>query len=60
MSEDKSRTAPADAKRISLKEDYEVQYWTNRFSVSRMQLEEAVEAVGHSVGAVADYLERRL
>lgn len=58
MSDDKTRTAPQDAKRISLSENYEVQYWTDRFGVSRDELEKAVEAVGHSVTAVADHLER--
>ncbi|GAY24675.1 DUF3606 domain-containing protein [Sphingobium fuliginis] len=31
-------------------------YWTNRFGASKEQLEEAVEAVGNSVDAVAAYL----
>ncbi|WP_449470360.1 DUF3606 domain-containing protein [Sphingobium chungangianum] len=35
MADDKTRKGPQDANRISLSEDYEVQYWTNRFSVSR-------------------------
>ena len=49
---------PRDLKHVSLTEDLEVQYWSKRFQTSRMLLEEAVENVGHSVNAVADYLDR--
>lgn len=56
MADDKTARGPQDSSRIALGEDYEVQYWTNRFSVSKERLEEAVKAVGNSVDAVADYL----
>lgn len=49
---------PHDINRVSLERACECEYWSNRFSVSRARLEEAVEQVGHSVNAVADYLER--
>ena len=49
---------PRDLKHVSLNEDLEVQYWSQRFSASRRQLEDAVEKVGHSVNAVADYIDR--
>lgn len=49
---------PRDLKHVSLRQDLEVQYWSQRFRTSRQQLEEAVERVGHSVNAVADYLDR--
>ncbi|HWV12847.1 MAG TPA: DUF3606 domain-containing protein [Sphingobium sp.] len=54
----KSPPVPRDLKHVSLNEDLEVQYWSQRFSASRRQLEEAVEHVGHSVNAVADYIDR--
>ena len=56
MADDKTRKGPQDANRISLSEDYEVQYWTNRFSVSRERLEAAVQKVGNGVDQVSDYL----
>lgn len=56
MADDKTARGPQDSSRIALGEDYEVQYWTNRFNVSKERLEEAVKAVGNSVDAVADYL----
>lgn len=56
MSDDKTKTGPQDANRISLREDYEVQYWTNRFGVSRERLETAAKKVGSGVDQIADYL----
>ncbi|MCB4862833.1 DUF3606 domain-containing protein (plasmid) [Sphingobium sp. SJ10-10] len=56
MANEKTARGPQDSSRIALGEDYEVQYWTNRFGASKEQLEEAVEAVGNSVDAVAAYL----
>lgn len=56
MTDDKSKRGPQDANRISLSEDYEVQYWTDRFNVSRKSLEAAVSKVGNSVDQVAEYL----
>lgn len=58
MSDDKNQRGPQDASRVALGENYEVQYWTNRFSVSRDQLEEAVSKVGNGVDAIAAYLSR--
>lgn len=49
---------PRDLKHVSLEEDLEVQYWSQRFQTSRHLLEKAVEQVGHSVNAVADYIDR--
>jgi hypothetical protein len=56
MADDKSKRGPQDAKLISMKEDYEVEYWTKRFGVSRDELAAAVKAVGHSAAAVEKHL----
>lgn len=56
MSDDKTNRAPQDASRINLSEDYEVQYWTNRFGVSKDRLRSTVDKVGVSVDAVAKEL----
>lgn len=45
-----------DRARISLKEAYEVRYWSKKFNVTPTVLGAAVEAVGHSSKAVAAYL----
>ena len=38
--------------RISLLEPHEVQYWSDKFGVSKERLSEAVRNVGHSAAAV--------
>jgi hypothetical protein len=56
MVDDKTKRAPQDAKLISLTEDYEVEYWTGRFDVTRERLATAVRRVGNSALAVERYL----
>jgi hypothetical protein len=46
MSDDKSNRGPADAQRINVNEDYEVQYWTRVLGVSEDKLRETVKQVG--------------
>jgi len=47
MSDDKTKRGKADRSRISLKQDYEVRYWSRALNVARAKLAEAVAAVGH-------------
>ena len=56
MSDDTKVRAPQDSSRISLQEDYEVHYWTEKFGISRDQLADAVKAAGHGADAVARHL----
>jgi hypothetical protein len=56
--DDKTKRAPQDAKLISLEEDYEVEYWTLKYGVTRQRLADAVESVGHSAEKVAEHLKR--
>jgi hypothetical protein len=58
MVDDKTKRAPQDTKLISLEEEYEIDYWTQRFGVSRDRLATAVRRVGHSAEAVEKYLTR--
>jgi hypothetical protein len=53
-----AKRGESDRSRISLQQRHEVEYWTKRFGVSREQLEEAVNAVGHAVDAVERHLRR--
>jgi hypothetical protein len=39
-------------------EDYEVEYWTDKFGVTRERLQQAVDAVGNSASAVEEHLRR--
>jgi hypothetical protein len=59
MSDDKTIRGPGDASRISLKEDYEIRYWTSRFGCDEQQLRDAVGSVGNSAVAVEQYLKNR-
>ena len=47
-----------DRDRINVNEDYEVQYWTNKFNCSKSELESAVKAVGTSAEKVGEYLRK--
>jgi len=58
MADDKTLRAPQDSSRIAMDEDYEVQYWTARFGVSRERLQQAIDTVGNSASAVGEYLKR--
>jgi Protein of unknown function (DUF3606) len=56
MSDDKSKTAPEDASRINLNEDYEVRYWTEELNISEERLRQVVKDHGNSVEAVLSAL----
>jgi len=56
MSDDLNNRGAQDRARVSMVEDHEVEYWTEKFGVSREKLTEAVSAVGNSARAVGDYL----
>src|SRR3984893_3265196 len=53
MADDPNKRGPADRSRISLLEPHEVQYWADKFGVSKERLSEAVRKVGHSAEAVS-------
>jgi uncharacterized protein DUF3606 len=57
MSDNKNHTGSPDRDRISLSEDYEVRYWSNKFGVSTDQLKKVVREVGDNPQAVEDYLK---
>lgn len=49
MSDNKSNRGPADAKRINVNEEYEVQYWTAELEVTEDKLRDTVKKVGVGV-----------
>ena len=59
MADDLKKRAPRDASRINVNEPWEVQYWTEKFSVSKETLAAAVNAAGTSAQAVADFLKKK-
>ncbi len=58
MTDDETKRRPQDANLISLTEDYEVEYWTEKFGVTRERLAEAVKRVGHLAAAVEADINR--
>jgi len=60
MSDDLTKRRPQDASRINMHEVYEVNWWTNKFGVTKAQLQAAVNAVGTGAAAVAKHLGKTL
>jgi len=56
--DNKEKTGRIDDSRINVNESYELQYWSEKFNVSRDRLREAVEAVGPMVEKVREYLSK--
>lgn len=57
--DDKTKRGPQDASRVNVNEDYELQYWSERFGVSRDELRKAVAEVGPSVKSIEALLKGR-
>jgi hypothetical protein len=59
MSDDKSKAAGRDRKRISLGEEYEIRDWTETLGVDEAALRGAVQAVGDQADDVREYLKNK-
>lgn len=57
MSDNRQIAHGRDRKRIAMHEDYEVRYWTQKFGVSKDELQRAADAVGSSAEKVGDSLK---
>jgi hypothetical protein len=55
---DDTKHAPRHDKFISLEDEYQIDYWTGKFSVTRDQLAKAIGRVGRSAEALEKYLKR--
>ena len=49
---------PADLKHVRCERALDAQYWSQRLGATRQELEDAIEQVGHNIGAVIAYLDR--
>ena len=58
MPDDKSKKTPAESSRINVNERYELDYWSERFSVSADKLKETVGKVGVMVKDVQAALRK--
>ncbi len=57
MSDDPTKRTVQDRSKISLSEDYEVKYWTEKFKCSEAELRKAVSVAGNGAKAVEEYLK---
>jgi hypothetical protein len=48
-----------DRKRVNVNQEHEVRWWTQKWGVSREELEKAVQAVGTSVNKIEEYLNKK-
>ena len=58
MSDDKSKRGGQDRTRVAGGQDWEMSYMTQKFNVSKEQVEQAVKAVGNSRERVEEYLRK--
>jgi hypothetical protein len=58
MPDDLLKNVPEDGSRISTTEPDQVQYWADKFGVSKERLLEAVSKVGYSPQAIGRELKR--
>ena len=56
--DNRHNTGSPDRERVNIHENYEVEYWSNKFGVTPEQLKEAVAAVGTLVTNVENYLKK--
>jgi len=59
MSDNLNDRGPQDRARIAMSEEHEVRYWTEKFGVSKTELQQAVDQVGNSAQAVEEFLRGR-
>ena len=57
--DDKTKTGNLDRELINTGENYEVEYWSNKFNVTPEQLKAAVKMVGNSVEQVKKQLNKQ-
>jgi hypothetical protein len=57
--DDRTIRDAADRTRINMQEDYEVRYWTQKWSVTREQVAPAIRAVGVMVADVVKKLGKQ-
>jgi hypothetical protein len=58
MADDLSKRGPQDRDRINVHEQWEANYWSKKFGVSKEKLSEAVQKVGVMVKDVEKYLKK--
>lgn len=60
MSDDNIRREPPDVYVVTLREQWEVMYWSNRFGVRPRDLKRAVRQVGNNAEDVKRYIREHI
>jgi hypothetical protein len=60
MPDDLNIRRPQDPTKININEEWEVRYWTQKWSISREQLIQAVRQVGVQTARMAQYLGKQM
>jgi len=58
MADDLSNRGPRDRDRVNVQEEWEANYWSKKFGVSKDKLKEAVQKVGVMAKDVEKYLKK--
>jgi len=58
MSDDLNNQRSPDNQLINMNQEYEIRYWTQKFKVSREDLQRAVNAAGPRAAAVEQHLRK--
>ena len=56
MADDLTKREPQDKFKINIHEEYELNWWSHRFDVSKQKIKDAVAAVGVQTKDVAKHL----
>lgn len=54
----KENIGKPDRDRINVNEEYELNYWSKKFNVTKDELKEAAKAVGDNAKKVEEYLKK--
>jgi hypothetical protein len=59
MADDLKQTGKVDDARINIEQDHELRYWSEKFGVSREELQSAVAKAGPFLKNVREHLQHR-
>jgi hypothetical protein len=59
MADDLKQTGKSDDSRINIEQDHELKYWSDKFGVSREELQSAVAKAGPMLKDVRAHLQHR-
>lgn len=58
MSDNLKIRQPEDPKQINVHEDWELEYWSNKFDITKDQLLQTIQKIGTYVDDVQNYLNK--